>query len=408
MTSTQEFVIVGAGVAGAKAAETLRSEGFTGRVVLIGAERHAPYERPPLSKGYLQGEQDRAEVFAHPDQWFAEHDVDLRLGVGARSIDRVTQEVVLADGTRRHYDALLLATGSSPRRLAVPGSDLSAVHHLRTIDDATSLKDALASASRLVVIGAGWIGLEVAAAARGAGVAVTVLEQASLPLERVLGPEVAEVFTDLHRAHGVDLRCGVTVRALLSEGGVLTGVELEGGTVVEADTVVAGIGITPNTSIAEEAGLVVDNGILVDEHLRTSDPAIFAAVDVANAFHPMLGRHVRVEHFMNALRQGPVAARSMLGQAAANNELPFFYTDQYDLGMEYVGYTEDGQYDQVVIRGDVHARRFVALWVADRRVVAGMHANEWDATEHLDALVTSGRTIDLERLADPTIPLAEV
>ena len=406
--SATSLVIVGAGMAGVKAAETLRVEGFTGRVVLIGDEANPPYERPPLSKGYLQGTQERNGVFVHPKTWFAEHDIDLRLGRGARAVDPVAHEVALADGSRVRYDALLLATGSRPRPLDVPGSDVAGVRYLRTLDDADLLKADLARASRVAVIGGGWIGLEVAAAARLAGIEVCVLEHASLPLLRVLGPEVAAVFADLHRAHGVDLRCAVTVRRLRSAGGELVGVELDDGTAVDADLAVVGVGITPNTELAEAAGLVVENGIRVDEHLRTSDPDIYAAGDVANAYHPILHRHLRVEHVTNAQRQGPVAARSMLGMDAAASRLPFFYTDQYDLGMEYTGYAEAGGYDQVVLRGDVPGLAFVALWVADGRVVAGMHVNEWDSTKPIEALILSGRQIASDRLADPEIPLADL
>ncbi len=398
------FVIVGAGLAGVKAAETLRAEGFDGPVVLIGDEPVVPYERPPLSKGYLQGTEARDSFIVHPSDWFVEHDIDVRLGVGVTSVDRRAHEVMLADGARVPYDALLLATGSSPRRLDVPGSDVAGVRYLRTLADADLLKADLARARRVALIGGGWIGLEVAASARQAGVEVTLLERGDLPLLRVLGREVAGAFADLHRAHGVDLRCDVTVRGLRSQGGQLSGVELDDGTLVEADLIVAGVGITPNTALAEAAGLVVDNGVQVDEHLRSSDPDIYAAGDVANAYHPILGRHLRMEHVTNARRQGPVAARSMLGQEASASRLPFFYTDQYDLGMEYTGYAPPGSYDQVVIRGDVSALKFVALWVADGKVLAGMHVNDWDATKPIEALILSGRQIaarEAGRLRDP-------
>lgn len=408
MTSPKEIVIVGAGVAGVKAAETLRAEGFTGTVVLIGDEPNAPYERPPLSKGYLQGTQERDSVFVHPAAWFTEQDIDVRLGVGVTEVDRAAHEVVLAEGTRVPYGELLLATGSRPRRLSLPGADLEGVRYLRTLDDADLLRADLAQAGRIAVIGGGWIGLEVAAAARSAGLEVSILEQAPLPLHRVLGPEVATVFADLHRAHGVDLRCGVSVRRLVSAGGSLAGVELDDGTLVEADLAIVGVGITPNTELAETCGLEVANGIQVDEHLRTSDPDIFAAGDVANAYHPMLRRHLRVEHAANADRQGPVAARSMLGQDASDPRLPFFYTDQYDLGMEYVGYADPGGYDLVVIRGDVTSLRFVAFWVAGGAVIAGMHVNEWDATKPIEALIVSGRQVDPKRLADPDVPIADL
>ena len=407
MTSTSHgFVIVGASLAGAKAAETLRKEGFAGRVTLIGDELHRPYERPPLSKGYLLGSAERESVFVHPATWYAEHDVDLRLGTRATAVDARGHEVHLADGDPLRYAALLLATGSEPVRLTIPGADLDGVRYLRRLEDSEALKAAFAEVGRVVVIGGGWIGLEVTAAARTAGLAVTVLEAAALPLLRVLGPEVARVFADLHREHGVDLRCGVHVERILGAGGRVTGVELGGGEVVGADLVVVGVGIRPNTALAQGAGLAVENGVLVDAHLRTSDPDVYAAGDVANAFHPFLERRLRVEHWANAMRQGPVAARSMLGQDATYARLPYFFTDQYDLGMEYNGYA--GAEDRVVLRGDVAGREFIAFWLADGRVLAGMGVNIWDTTADVTRLITSRREVELDRLANPDVPLQDV
>jgi len=407
VTSTSHgFVIVGASLAGAKAAETLRKEGFAGRVTLIGDELHRPYERPPLSKGYLLGSAERESVFVHPATWYAEHDVDLRLGTRATAVDARGHEVHLADGDPLRYAALLLATGSEPVRLTIPGADLDGVRYLRRLEDSEALKAAFAEVGRVVVIGGGWIGLEVAAAARTAGLAVTVLEAAALPLLRVLGPEVARVFADLHREHGVDLRCGVHVERILGAGGRVTGVELGGGEVVGADLVVVGVGIRPNTALAQGAGLAVENGVLVDAHLRTSDPDVYAAGDVANAFHPFLERRLRVEHWANAMRQGPVAARSMLGQDATYARLPYFFTDQYDLGMEYNGYA--GAEDRVVLRGDVAGREFIAFWLADGRVLAGMGVNIWDTTADVTRLITSRREVELDRLANPDVPLQDV
>lgn len=406
----KSMVIVGAGLAGAKAAEALRKEGYGGPVTIVGEEPHRPYERPPLSKGYLIGTEEREKAFVHTEAWYEEHDVELRLGSRATTLDAAAHEVVLDDGARLAYDALLLATGSEPVRLPVPGADLDGVHLLRRMEDSDALKAAFArEGGRVVVIGGGWIGLEVAAAARTLGLDVTVLEMAELPLLRVLGREMAQVFADLHREHGVDLRCGVRVERLLSDrAGRVMGVELASGEVVPADAVVVGVGIRPNTALAESAGLEVSNGVVVDEHLRTSNPDIFAAGDVANAHHPFLGRHIRVEHWANALRQAPVAARSMLGQDAAYQRLPYFFTDQYDLGMEYNGYAEPGADDRVVVRGDVGAREFVAFWLDSGRVVAGMGVNIWDTSKPVTALITSRREVDVARLADPDVPLEDV
>ncbi|WP_327227705.1 FAD-dependent oxidoreductase [Streptomyces platensis] len=399
------FLIAGAGLAGAKAAETLRKEGFDGPLVLVGDEHEQPYERPPLSKGYLLGTAERESAYVHPPEWYAEHEVDLRLGQTVTALDPAGHEVTLADGSRLGYAKLLLATGSTPRPLPVPGADLDGVHSLRRLPDSDRLKELFRSASRIVVIGAGWIGLETTAAARTAGVEVTVLESAALPLLRVLGPEAARVFAKLHTDHGVELRCGVQVAEITGTDGAVDGVRLADGSRIGADAVIVGVGITPNTSQAAAAGLKVDNGVVVDERLCSSHPDVFAAGDVANAYHPVLGRHLRVEHWANALHQPQTAARAMLGQDARYDRLPYFFTDQYDLGMEYTGYVEPEGYDRVVFRGDVDAREFIAFWCSGGRVLAGMNVNVWDVTDPIKALVLSGQAVDPGRLADPDVPL---
>jgi 3-phenylpropionate/trans-cinnamate dioxygenase ferredoxin reductase component len=399
MTSDRTFVLVGAGLAGATAAAALRAEGFAGRIVLLGAEPHPPYDRPPLSKAYLAGAADRASVFLHPESWYADQGIELRTATRVTALDRHAAEVVLDDGTRLRYDKLLLATGSVPRRLAVPGAELVDVRYLRSIDDSERLRADLSPGARVAVIGAGWIGLEVAAAARGAGADVVVLEQSDLPLLRVLGPEVAGVFADLHREHGVDLRFGTALAGLRPAGP---------GRAAQADVVLAGIGITPDTRLADAAGLAVDDGIRVSAQLRTSDPDIFAAGDVANADHPLLGRSIRVEHWANALNQPGTAARAMLGSDTGYDRLPYFFSDQYDLGLEYTGYVAPGGYDRVVVRGDSASREFIAFWCSDDRVLAGMNVNTWDVTGPIGDLVRSGARIDPARLADPAVPLADL
>jgi 3-phenylpropionate/trans-cinnamate dioxygenase ferredoxin reductase component len=405
MSDNSAYVIVGASLAGAKAAQALREEGFDGPLILIGEESERPYERPPLSKGYLMGKDAREQIYVHPPQWYAEHDIDLRLGTAVTALDPAPREVTLADGSRLGYAELLLATGSSPRRLPVPGADLDGVLYLRTVEDSDRIKDAFSSASRVAVVGAGWIGLETAAAARAAGVEVTVLGRAELPLLSVLGREVAQVFADLHRDHGVDLRFGVQVAELTGSVGTVDGVRLSDGTRLDADAVIVGIGIVPNTGLAQAAGLQVDNGILTDERLGTSAPGVYAAGDVANAFHPLLDRRIRVEHWANALHQPQTAAKAMLGREAAYDRVPYFFSDQYDLGMEYAGYAEPGGYDRVVFRGDVGAREFIAFWLARGRVLAGMNVNIWDVTEPIQALVRSGQQVDTRKLADPQVPI---
>jgi 3-phenylpropionate/trans-cinnamate dioxygenase ferredoxin reductase subunit len=396
---------VGAGLAGAKAAEALRQGGFGGTITMIGEEGHLPYERPPLSKDYLAGKAGRDSVFVHDQSWYQVQEIDLRLGVPATAIDRAARQVRLADGARLPYDKLLIATGSSPRRLA----DASGVHYLRTLDDSDRLKELLATRSHLVVIGGGWIGLEAAAAARQAGLQVTVLEAAELPLMRVLGREMAQVFADLHRSAGVSLRLGVRIAEILSSGGNASGVRLADGSRIGADAVLAGIGAVPRTELASDAGLEVSDGIVTTAALRTSDPDIFAAGDVASAFHPRLGEHVRVEHWANALKQPAVAAAAMLGQEASYDELPYFYTDQYDLGMEYVGHVSGG-YDQVVVRGDLQARQFIAFWLKEGRVQAGMNVNTWDVTDSIKALIRRGSTrqVAVQALADPGTALDDL
>ncbi|MFD8754928.1 NAD(P)/FAD-dependent oxidoreductase [Kitasatospora sp. NPDC059577] len=417
------IVIVGASLGGAKAAEALRGAGWEGGIVLIGEEHERPYERPPLSKGYLLGKDAREKIYVHPPQWYAEHDVTLRLGTAVASIDPAGHTVTLADDGRVEYAKLLLTTGSVPRRLPVPGADQDGVLYLRRVDDSDRIKAALRPGARIVVIGAGWIGLEVAAAARTAGAEVTVLESLELPLLRVLGREVAEVFADLHREHGVDLRFGVQVTELTGDGGTVTGVVLADGTTVAADAVVVGIGIVPATGLAEAAGLEVDNGIKTDRHLRTSDPDVYAAGDVANAYHPLFGKHIRVEHWANALNQPQTAARALLGQAdAVHDRVPYFFSDaewtprhpnepvasRDKLSMEYLGYVEPDGYDQVVFRGDVKANEFIAFWLKDGRVLAGMNMNIWDVTDPIRDLIVSKRVVDADRLANPNVPLGEV
>ncbi|MFD7477336.1 NAD(P)/FAD-dependent oxidoreductase [Streptomyces sp. NPDC059837] len=402
------FVIVGGGLAAGKAAEALREHGHNGPLVIIGDEGEKPYIRPPLSKGYLLGKEERDSIFVHPDDWYREHNVELMLDTSARTVDIRARQVHLDDGRQVSYSKLLLATGSSPRRLTVPGADLDNVLYLRRVGDSERLKSAFTAGAKIVVIGAGWIGLETAAAARMAGAEVTVLEHSELPLLKVLGREAAEVFAALHTDHGVHLLPNVQVESLTGTHGRVDGVRLADGRHLAADAVVVGIGITPNVQLAQEAGLDVQNGIVTDEHLRTSAADIYAAGDVANAYHPLLGRHLRVEHWANALHQPEVAALSMLGKDAVYDRLPYFYTDQYDLGMEYTGYTEPGGYDRVVFRGEPSERRFIAFWMAGNRVLAGMNVNVWDVIDPIRSLITSGSDIDDALLADPDVPLDHI
>ena len=388
-------VIVGGGLAGATVATTLREGGFTGPVVLLAGEPNRPYERPPLSKGYLLGTDERESAFVHPLTWYAENDVDLRLGTRVTVIDRAAQEVVLGDGSRLRYRDLVLATGSVPRTLEVPGADLAGVHYLRRLEDADALLAAFARKPRVVVVGGGWIGLETAAAARAAGLDVTVLVRGAAPLVAVLGREMAGMFADLHVEHGVHLRTHAEVHALLSvDQKAVSGVRLTDGQVVPADLVVVGIGAIPEVRLAADAGLEVADGVVVDEHLRTADPHVLAAGDVAEAWRPALHRRLRTEHWANAQRQGAVAARSIMGADASDDRLPYFYTDQYDLGMEYVGYVGPDGHDELVVRGDLAKRELIAFWLREGRVLAGMNVNVWDVTEQIEELIRSGGRVD--------------
>lgn len=404
--STPHFVIVGGGLAGAKTAEHLRDSGFDGRLTLVGDESVLPYERPPLSKDVLQGKAGPDSTFVHPESWYADAGVELHRGTTATAIDLVDRTLSLSDGGALRFDKLALTTGSRPRLLDIPGSHLDGIHYLRRLEDSLHIGTALKPGSSLVIVGAGWIGLEVAAAARAAGVDTTVVEAAALPLLRVLGPEMAGVFAEVHRANGVELLLDTSIDGF--EGGArVSGVRLTDGRVLSADSVVVGVGVVPNVELAAEAGLETDNGILADEHLRTSHPDVYVAGDVANAFHPVLQRRLRVEHWANALNQPAVTAASMLGQDATYDRLPYFYTDQYDLGMEYVGHADPAS-SSLVVRGDVEAREFIAFWMAEGRVLAGMNVNVWDVVEDIRTLILWGTTVDPERLADPAVPLADV
>jgi 3-phenylpropionate/trans-cinnamate dioxygenase ferredoxin reductase component len=405
MTSDRTHVIIGASLAGAKAAETLRQEGFDGRVVLVGAEHERPYERPPLSKDYLRGEVGREKVYVHDEDFYAKNDIELSLGRSVVGVDTSRQELTLDDGERLHYDRLLLATGAEPRRLPVPGADLDGVLYLRSVEDSDALRHRLDRGGRVVVVGAGWIGAEAAASARQRGLDVTVVEPASVPLERVLGADVGAIYRDIHTDHGVQMLLGTGVEALEGDGAV-EHVRTSDGRELDCDFVVVGVGVQPRTGLAAAGGIAVDNGILVDEFLQTSAPNVFAAGDVANAHHPFYGERIRVEHWANALNQGPAAARNMLGQATPYERLPYFFSDQYDVGMEYTGFA--GSWDRIVFRGDPATREFIAFWLVDDRIVAGMNVNVWDVTEPIKRLIGERVAVDDRRLADRDVPLEEI
>jgi 3-phenylpropionate/trans-cinnamate dioxygenase ferredoxin reductase component len=398
------FVIVGAGLAGAKAAETLRDQGFDGRLIVVGDETERPYERPPLSKEYLRGEAG-TKPFVHDEEFYAENEIELRTSTRVTAIDPDAHELSLEGDSRQRYDRLLLATGAAPRRLDVPGSGLAGIHYLRTLGDSEKIARRIEARERLVVVGSGWIGAEIAASARQKGCEVTMLEMSSVPLERVLGPEVGRIYRDIHRDHGVQFVPETTVERFEGSGKVERVITRDDAR-IETDFVVVGIGVLPRIEVFESSGAPVENGIPVSEGLATSLSDIFAAGDVANARHPRYGRHLRVEHWANALNQGPAAARAMLDQSVVYDEIPYFFSDQYETGMEYGGYATE--WDEVVFRGDVDAREFMAFWVKDRRVLAGMNVNVWEVNEQLRELIRSGAEVDLERLRDPDTPIEEL
>lgn len=409
MSKDQTFVIIGASLAGVSAAEELRKQGFEGRIVLIGAESHYPYIRPPLSKDYLAGKAGVDDVFVHPKDWYDANSIEEHLGTTVVAIERDAHTVMLSSSESFHYDKLLLATGSRPRELDVPGTDLEGVYTLRTLDDSDALKAAFGEGGmRVAMIGSGWIGLEVAATARGLGNYVRILEHTAVPLSGALGDELGQYFADLHQRNGVILDSGVDVVEIVGQHGKVAGVRFGRADLFAADVVVVAVGAQPNVELAQAAGLEVDDGVLVDESLRTSDPDIYAAGDVANAMHPVIKQRIRSEHWANALNEGPAAARAMLGQTVSFDDIPYFYTDQFDLGMEYSGYAPLAKGADVVYRGDRASGEFIAFWVADGRVIAGMNVNVWDVNEDIQGIIRRANIVDVAKLADTSVPLSSL
>jgi 3-phenylpropionate/trans-cinnamate dioxygenase ferredoxin reductase subunit len=371
---------------------------------LIGDEPERPYERPPLSKEYLRGE-TATRPYVHDQRFYAENAIELWHSTRATGLDTGLQELLLEGDRRLGYDRLLVATGSLPRRLDIPGTELDGIYYLRTLSDSERIGERINAGQRVVVIGSGWIGAEVAASSRQKGCQVTMLEMATLPLERVLGPEVGRIYRDLHRDHGVEFSPETTVARFEGEGSVQHVITNDDAS-LETDYVVIGVGVAPRIGLLEAAGLQIDNGVVVDEYLQTSARNVFAAGDVANALHPFYNRHLRVEHWDTALHHGPVAARNMLGQGEAYDRIPYFFSDQYEIGMEYSGHAAD--WDEVVFRGDVAAREFIAFWLKDERLVAGMNMNVWDVSDQIRELIGSRRALDRDQLADPDVPLSQL
>lgn len=402
MLQKQTCIIVGANLCGGRAAETLRQEGFDGRVALIGAEPERPYERPPLSKEFLRHETERERVFLRPPEFYAEQEIELRLGVRASAVDLRERAVVLETGERLRFDKLLIATGGRVRRLAVPGAELEGVYYLRTIGDCERIASELAPGRRVVVIGAGFIGAEVAASARTTGLEVTVLEGGQVPLARALGPEMGRIYGDIHREHGIDLRLSTRIERLEGSGQVER-VMTSDGEAVGCDFVVVGIGIDPETGLVEGTGIEVGNGIIVDEHCRTNVDGVFAAGDVANFPNPILGERLRLEHWANAQNQGVAAAKAMLGSEEPYADVPWFWSDQYDLNLQYVGYASS--WDHIAIRGSVPERRFTAFYVKDGCLRAAMTLNRARDIRPSRELIRARVQVDAEKLQDEDVEL---
>jgi 3-phenylpropionate/trans-cinnamate dioxygenase ferredoxin reductase subunit len=391
------IVIIGASLAGASAAIALRDQGYQGELTVIGEESQLPYERPPLSKAVLIGERDEPDWVAE-EATYADKDISLRLGTMATRIDRA-RKVVVASRTEYPYDKLLIATGSGSRRLDLPGADLEGLLTLRTLEESLGLRERFTEGARIVIVGAGWIGCEAAAAARLHGANVTVIEPRSQPLLAVVGEQIGATFAALHRDHGVDLRLGIGVTGFAGDG-VVSSVHIKGHASVPADMVLVAVGAAPNIALADVAGLkLADGGIAVDATLRSSDPDIYAAGDVAAHDHPRYPHRVRVEHWANAKDQGTHVARNLLGADEPYVLRPFFFSDQYDLGCEYRGLADPTK-DRLVVRGDLKSREFTAFWLRDGGVAAAMNVNQWDDGDTLQELVDSGRHVhDQELLA---------
>lgn len=400
----ESIVVLGGGLAAASVVSELRERGYSGKLTLISDETDLPYERPPLSKGFLQGKEEPADFIVHDSTWYSEHEVTLRLGVAGISIEAEQQRVLLADGDSVSYDHLVLATGSRAslgKEAPIAGYDLPGVHVLRTLNDAKSLREDITEGTQVAVVGSGWIGMEVAASARQSGARVTVYSPTDVPLSKVFGERFGNYLLELHQRHGVDVRTA-RVQGIERADGHLQVYSDAGSS--RADVVILAMGAVPNLELAETAGLDVDGGVVVDQSLRSSNRQILAVGDIAQAFNTHLDRHLRVEHWDNAIRQGKLAAATLTGADESSDWLPYFFTDQFDLGMEYVGHSSPD--DTTVIRGDTESGEFIIFWQHGQTVTAAANVNIWDVNDTLRTLV--GRNIDAERLADVQIDLTQL
>ena len=408
-TAAPGMVIIGGGLTAATAAETLRKEGWDGAITIVSDEAETPYQRPPLSKGFLAGKEGEDALLPLPANWYPENNVTLRTGTAATALDPAAHTVTLADGTVLSYAKALIATGAAPRRIPFPGVELKGVYTFRTKADSVAMKELLTGGGKnVVMIGSGWIGMEIAATATELGNKVALMGLEEVPLSVAIGAQLGTVFTNRHKEAGVQFELPASAAEIQGTDGQVTSVLTTTGVTLPADIVIVAVGVVPNISLAKGAGLTINNGIEVDASLHTSAADVFAAGDVANAMHPVTGMHARSEHWANAIASGKVAAKSMPGKDAVLDDIPYFYTDQFDLGMEYSGFGALTKDAEVVIRGDLEKREFIAFWVLEGRVVAGMNVNIWDVQDAIKALISSGRTIDTAKLADPQTPLEAI
>ncbi|MEO6529849.1 MAG: FAD-dependent oxidoreductase [Specibacter sp.] len=403
------MVIIGGGLAGATAAETLRKEGYAGTVTLVAQEPEVPYQRPPLSKGFLAGEEGEDALLPLPASWYPENYVTLLTGTAATALDPQAHTVSLSDGTTLAYAKVLIATGADPRHIPFPGVGLEGVHTFRTKADSLAMKELFTGGGKKVVmIGSGWIGMEIAATATELGNQVSLLGLEDVPLSVAIGAELGTVFTDRHKEAGVHFVLPASAAEIQGTDGHVTAVLTTTGVTLPADVVIVAVGVVPNTGLAQAAGLTINNGIEVSSSLQTSHADVFAAGDVANSLHPFTGTRARSEHWANAIASGRVAAKSMLGRDAVLDDIPYFYTDQFDLGMEYSGFGALTKDAELVVRGSLEKREFIAFWILDGRVVAGMNVNIWDVQDAIKALISSRRVVDTRALADPQTPLEDI
>ena len=405
MSGFTRVVIVGAGLAGAKVAESLRGWGFDGQVLLVGEEAHRPYERPALSKSYLRGRSGFEGTAVHREDFYATHDVELLVSTRVDSIDIASRTARLVRGGALGWDHLVLTSGGRPRRIGVPGANLDGVFYLRTLEDADAIRTAAGRGRRVVVVGAGWIGTEVAASLQRTGSEVALAYRSAVPFERTLGAEIGSVVASLHASYGVELYPHSSPIAFKGSGHV-EAVELQDGTLIEADLVVVGVGVDPASELAEAAGIAIDDGVVTDSRLRTTAPGVFAAGDVAAIAHPRFGERVRSWHWWSALTQPPTIAANIVGVPAVYDWLPTFTSKQYDLMLEHTGYPPPEA--SILFRGDPAEGRFVAFWIHDGKVVAGLTAGIAGLAHHIRALVTADRPVDPALLADPDVDLAAV